>query len=204
MYWIVVAVGLIGIYFTYSRNALLWGGLATVAYSLVNCFIGEHKKIHRIVVGSAIGLVLAVVLLLWASGYLKSLLRFFLETGFDDRTRFEVWRKHIELFQEHPAQGVGFKAFHDLTQGREHNAHNNLLQMLTSTGVIGLILYLTHRVQTLYFLLKKKTVGRTFIGGCLLISIAVGIVSSITFHTYFLCYYGIILLVLEKSLETNE
>ncbi len=203
-YWLVLAVGLVGVYFTYSRNALLWSGISVLTYSLVNCFIGENKKIHRIVVGGAILAVAAVVLVLWAMGCLKGLLRFFLETGFSDRTRFKVWREHIKLFQQSPVQGVGLKAFYDIFHWREHYAHNNLLQMLTSAGVLGLILYLAHRVQTLCRLFKKRTVSRMFVGGCLFVCIGVGIVSSIFFHTYFLCYYGMILLVLDKSLEANE
>lgn len=204
LYWIVVAVGLIGIYFTYSRNALLWSGLATVVYSLVNCFIGEHKKIHRIVVAVAIALALGVVLTLWATGYLKGLIRFFLETGMGDRKRFYLWEYHLNLFKESPILGVGFKAFHSLTQGREHLAHNNLLQALASTGIVGFLLYIFHRAQTLYTLLKKRTLSRLFVGGCLVVTLAIGVVSSAFFHTYFLCYYGVILLILEKSLEENK
>ena len=204
LYWIVVAVGLIGIYFTYSRSALLWSGLATIVYSLVNCFIGEYKKIHRIVVASAIALVLAVVLALGLAGYLKGLLRFFLETGTSDRKRLYLWEYHLKLFKESPILGVGFKAFHSLTQGREHLAHNNLLQVLASTGVVGFLLYIFHRLQTLYTLFQKKTAPRFFVGGCLLVALAIGLFSSAFFHTYFLCYYGVILLILEKSLEEKE
>ena len=118
-----------------------------------------------------------------------------------DRNRFTVWRKHLELFREHPVQGVGFKAFHNIMQGREHNAHNNLLQMLSSTGVLGFALYLVHRAQTAYTVLKKRTAARMFMGGCILVGVLLNILSSVFFHIYFLAAYSVILLTLEKSLD---
>ena len=200
-YWIVIVVATIGIYFTLSRNALLWCAVVLLSCSLVNCFKGKHVKINRIVVIGAISLFAVVMIILLFAGYLDGLLTFFLETGFNDRGRSRVWREHFQLFKEHPLQGVGFKAYHEVMQVREHTAHNNLLQMLTSTGIIGLTLYLVHRAQTIYMILKKRTAERMFMGGCIGIALLISFLSPLFFGCYFMVYYSVVLLVLEKSLE---
>nr|MBR6778354.1 hypothetical protein [Clostridia bacterium] len=84
------------------------------------------------------------------------------------------------------------------------NAHNNILQMLTSTGILGLFLYLVHRVQTLYVIIKNRKTEGLFLGGCVLVGILMGIVSSIFFHIYFMAFYSVLLLTLEKSLKSEK
>lgn len=204
LYWLVVVAAVVGVYFTFGRNALLWCAIVVLVCSITNCFIGAHKRINRAVVLAAILVFIGLLILLWQTGDLKKITAFFTEAGFKDRDRFMVWEGHLELFKEKPVQGVGFKAYHSIMQGREHNAHNNILQMLTSTGILGLFLYLVHRVQTLYVIIKNRKTEGLFLGGCVLVGILMGIVSSIFFHIYFMAFYSVLLLTLEKSLKSEK
>ncbi len=198
-YWLVVAIGLIAIYFTFGRNAILGAAATVLVGTVLNCFYGKHKRINRILVLLAFLVAVGALVALYREGYLAKLMQFFLDTGLRDRGRFSIWETHLELFEEYPVFGAGFDAY----EGMEgvSKAHNNLVQMLSSTGLIGLGLYLTHRVQTVYTLVKKPTIDRLFIGGCIGVALFMGMLSSTFFHIYSIVHYSVILLVLEKSGE---
>ncbi len=200
-YWLVVVIGVIAVFFTLGRNALLWAGLTCIVGAIVNCIGGKNKKVSRILVLCALGVGLCGVAFLYFKGYLDNLLRFFLEVGLDDRGRFENWEKHIEFFLEYPVLGAGFDAYADRGLSNVIRAHNNLVQMLSSTGIVGLGLYLVHRAQTVYCLIKKPSKDRLFIGGCIAVALLMGMLSSTFFHIYSIVHYSLILLVLEKSGE---
>ncbi len=198
LYYFVVAVGVLSMYFILGRNALLWGGFASVCGIAANCFVGKNKTVNRIIASALVALILVGVVLLAVSGKLHEFTIFFRQEGLNDHGRYSVWEGHFRLFTLSPLHGVGYRtyALYDLGVGK---AHNNILQMLCSSGVLGLVLYGMHRVQTIYSIAKKPTADRLFMGGCILVGVAMGMLSSTFFHVYFLMYYSIILLVLEKE-----
>ncbi len=200
-YWAVVIIGIVGVYFTLGRNALLWSAIVSVLGLLANCVVGEHKKINRGM--AAIVLVLAVILLLilYVRGNLGELMAFFLETGLQDRGRFRIWREHWNYFLTSPLHGIGFESYMQLSGTMVSKAHNNIVQMLAGGGVIGLTLYVVHRVQTVKLLLKKPTVERLFMGSCIVVGLMISMLSSLFFHFYFAVYYSLILLTIEKSVS---
>ncbi len=200
LYWFVIVVGALGIYFTLSRNAILWGGATVVLGTVLTCVMGKNRRINFIIALSLFVLLVGAVVGMYNLGYLDKYLEFFKQAQTSDRGRFNLWGKHLELFMESPLQGVGFKAY-TLFAGtsRVSYAHNNPLQMLASTGVIGLSLYFIHRVQTVYLICKEPTVDRLFMGGCIAVILCMGLLSSIFFYFYAMIYYMAILLVLDKS-----
>ncbi len=198
LYYFIVVIGLVAVYFTLGRNGLLWGTGATILGIFASCFVGRHKAINRIfalalLLGGAIAFAY-----LFRSDSMKNITAFFKQTGLDDRGRFEVWEGYWNLFLQSPVHGVGHRTYavYSIDVGK---AHNNILQMLGGSGLIGLLLYGVHRVQTVWSVAKKPTAGRLFMSGCILVGIAMGMISSTFFHVYFLMYYSIILLVLEKD-----
>ncbi len=197
-YWIVVAVGLAAVYFTFARNALLWAIICTLLCTGVNCFLGKHRKINRILVLIVLALGVCVGVILYSTGALHKLMRFFLDVGLSDRGRFSVWKKHLEFLLEYPILGVGFDAYSQF-EGSVSRTHNNIVQMLASTGVVGFGMYLFHRIQTVGMIFKKPTPDRLFIGGCIGVSLMMAMLSSTFFHIYSIVHYSVILLVLEKS-----
>ncbi len=204
-YWLVIAVGLAGIYFTFCRNALLWGGITTVVATVVNCFIGKNKKFNRIMVGSMLGLLVLGLVVLYFTGHLQKIVGMFLNLKLSNRGRFKIWNQYLVFFTDAPLQGVGFSAYRIVSeQTRVSYAHNTLLQMLGSTGLIGFAGYLVHRAQTVYLLAKKPTADRLFIGGCIVVALCISMLSSYFFYLYFLLFYAVILLLLEKEQEDEE
>ncbi len=198
-YWIVVAVVFAAAFFVFARNALLCWGIVTICGAILSCFLGNNKKINRWIVCSLTAAGILLLILLLSTGALQSLLVYFKQIKLGDNGRLVIWEKHLELFKENPINGVGFEAYRTLIQGKASKAHNNVLQMLTSTGIIGFALYLVHRVQTIYLIVKKTTEGRIFIGGCIGAAVVISVLSSTFFMPYFMIYYSIILLSLEKT-----
>ncbi len=206
LYYILVLVCLVAIYFTFGRGALGCAVIVTVAGVLVNCFVGKNRLINLILVGAGVVGVVGVVVFLLVTGKMAGLLTFFTSVGLDDRGRVEMWANHVWLFTESPIFGSGFMAYRQLALGPQLNAHNTLLQMLSSAGLIGLGCYLYHRVQTIALFVKKPKLDRLFMGACILTGLVASLIGPLVFRFYFAFYYSAILLVVEKSViaEKNE
>lgn len=204
LYYLAVVVGYVAVYFTLGRNALLCSSFVVLIGIVVNCFVGKNRKANACIALTILVVGLMVVLSLKEAGKLKFLLTFFSETKLDDRGRFKIWKEYIELFKEEPLLGVGFTAHRILYPGQPLNAHNTLIQMLSSTGIVGLALYLIHRFQTVVLFVKKPSFDRLFVGSCLITGVIASLLDPLFFRTYFTIYYVALLLVIEKSSEYDE
>ncbi len=206
LYWLVLPIAALAVFLTLGRNAMLGAVVCAFVGVLVNCLGGKNKKVNRLLFLFVVAIGIGLLAIAYKKEKLDILMRFFLDTGLDDRGRFDVWGKHLAFFSQHPVFGVGFDAYQNSYYAIEgvSKAHNNLLQMISSTGIVGLVLYLIHRAQTVYMLVKKPTMDRLFIGGCIAISLLMAMLSSTFFHIYSIVHYSIILLVLEKSGEEKK
>ena len=196
-YYLVAIVGLVAIYFTLSRNAMLFGGLSFVAGMIVSAVLKRHW-LNWILLG---GIVLAGGVAVWLIYHYENV---FTMLGLKDNGRFALWRRYIDLFKESPIFGVGVVAYRNLYPGANLNAHNTLLHMLSGSGIIGLILYLAHRLQTVLLFLKKPNLDRLFVGSCVVVGVGMSLLSPLFFRLYFLVYYSVFLMLLEKSVEADK
>ncbi len=203
-YWLIVIVSFGAVYLTLSRNALLWGVICVATAGIVNCFVGNNKIVNRIIVAIGIvGIIVGLMILLQWKGF-SMITAFFSEVKFTDNGRYAVWSKHAQFFRQSPINGIGFFAYRsEIPNGHATFAHNSLLQMAASTGLIGVGLYLLHRLQTIYVVLKKPKAERLFFGGCIALGVCISLLSPIFFLPYFTVYYVVILLFLEKSSEED-
>ncbi len=198
-YWLILPVAILAIYFTFSRNALLWCGVSTVVCVVVNCCSGRNKVVNLCVTTLLLVAVIVGVLFLQKAGKLDKLIEFFKEVGFDSRGRFKLWKDHWNLFLQSPLHGVGYKTYEAINGDWAAKAHNTLIQMLGSSGLIGLSLYAVHRVQTVRTIVKKPRADRLFMGGCILVGLLISLLSPLFFQVYFRVYYVVILIAIEKS-----
>jgi O-antigen ligase len=90
------------------------------------------------------------------------------------QTRLISWKAAAEDFHNHPWLGVGFgnygvifdKGFdpkfynYSRTESYFDRAHNNLIEIASTTGVIGLVVYLSIFVAVIYYLAKARKSGR--------------------------------------------
>jgi O-antigen ligase len=79
-------------------------------------------------------------------------------------TRFELWRTNLEFFEARPILGVGWRLNHELAHLRLNSlvsdpevrkntfighAHNNIIEMLAGTGLVGTLAWMLFNFQVL-------------------------------------------------------
>ncbi len=200
-YWFSIGAALIAVYFTFARNALLWGAIVLLVGTAINFFGGRSKKVNRFVVLVAFIGALGVLALLYFSGKLTAILGFFAEAGFSDRGRFNIWASHFGYFTDYPVFGAGFMAFKTQFPDTITYAHNIFVQILSSTGIVGLLLFTAHFSLVLYLAGKKRTAERRYLSGCLALVLLISMLSPFFFLAYATIYYTVILTLLDKNYE---
>lgn len=138
--WACLALGTLGLVFTWSRGA--WLAAAVGA----GCYLYWTER--RPGLKSRWASIAAAIL---AAGALLLALRFVRPTGDSDLGRLEVWRTAWNMFAAHPVFGIGPDAF-SLMLGRyktpgfvrvygeagaQAHAHNDFLQVLATMGIVG-------------------------------------------------------------------
>ncbi|MRX64303.1 O-antigen ligase family protein [Maribacter luteus] len=135
---------LLMLYFT-GRTALFIG-LLLLVYTLLDFLISSRYNLI-IVLGMVIVLFTIVVLSVNMFPMLHDKLLNISEKGFGVFHRIDYWKASINLIKEHPIFGYGFKNYQsellayfgkkDVT-----NIHNQYLEYLVPSGLIGLLCYL--------------------------------------------------------------
>ena len=155
---------LIGVMLTQCRNAILFGSILFVVSILVTYYFADKALRRQILLFYAIS---AAVALLCSVLFWKELSLFFrsmLDNGADLNSRDSIWLIGLQYFREHPIFGNGF--FHSGTfrWGQlspdsfiPPRYHNTFVQLLASGGIVALVAYGYHRVETVRLLLKKRT-----------------------------------------------
>lgn len=91
------------------------------------------------------------------------------------QTRLVSWRGAAKDFSSHPLLGVGYgnysiifdrqfdSKFYDYGRGETYfdRAHNNLIEIVSTTGLVGLVAYLSIFVAVLYYIIRR---GRLLAG----------------------------------------
>ena len=128
-------------------------------------------------------------------------------TSFTGRT--PIWEKAIEMFFEKPVIGYGFRPSVTRADGFvAMHAHNMILQRLTATGLIGLILFVIfHIILVLKVDKMENTIARIImIGGVFGINITYLMDAYKKFFRFYLVFflaYHIDGLIKDKILNTE-
>lgn len=75
------------------------------------------------------------------------------------KDRIFLWKAHLAMFKDHPLMGIGLNmsekhihTYHMKVNGEPglmSHAHNNIIQVLSSTGILGLIFFLWFMIKIL-------------------------------------------------------
>ena len=161
--WVMVAIGIIIFCLLLTLTRQAWLGFFIGFLVLI---IFWNKKYLLAIPVAMIGL------LLFAPESVKD--RIFSLTDLNDWTfqaRILLWQGGLEIFKDYPITGCGFKCVDFLhTQypdpsgyiARHRGMHNNIIQLLVDTGILGLGAWLS--IWAAYFLaiykqLKKRTIN---------------------------------------------
>ena len=202
--WIFYVLGLLqfsGTVLSQSRGAVLVGAVMLVLCLVMLLFFGKNRRMNQWL-DLTVAIVALVGVILFREKLFAIVEKIF-SKGFDDNGRYDLWRTAWERFLLHPAFGAGF-----YDSGIEQDwiinvypyfYHNTQLQMLGSAGLAGLAAYLWHRGQTVYAVVARPNLQKTFLGFCLLSMIGFCMLDVLFFITYPLIFYALILVALEKS-----
>lgn len=142
----VVYVALLaGVITTYTRGA--WLGIAVSSVSMA--FLVRPKLGFRLIAAGAATLAVLVAF----SGVLRERLASVFDFAYSSNSdRLLLWKINLDMFKDHPAFGIGFSQ--NQLRGQEYasalgspnafisHAHNNYIELLSTTGMVGLLLYL--------------------------------------------------------------
>ena len=156
-YWLLVSFGIIfiGILYTQSRQA--WVGELIGILFLVFFW----KKNYLLLIP-----LLLVGLLLYAPTSISNRMLSF--TNLQDSSlqqRVSTWKVGWEIFKDHPLTGCGFKCVDFIHSqypdpsgytARYRGLHNNILQLLVDTGIVGLGLWISIWVAYFIKIFKRR------------------------------------------------
>jgi O-antigen ligase/tetratricopeptide (TPR) repeat protein len=156
------------------KNMRTSGAIIALGVSILLLFLllGLSHVNKKVRVGSLISFLVAVVAILVvfsqsdAAWFQNSFLRNLTSQKATFQTRLISWRGAVKDFHNHPVIGVGFgnyaiifdkmfdSKFYNYTTGDTYfdRAHNNLIDIASTTGLVGLITYLSIFLAAAYYL----------------------------------------------------
>lgn len=151
----------IAIFGTMTRSA--W--IACAACLLMIPFFYKNRNLYKFALGSLTVVALAIVTNI-AGLKDRVLYSFDLATESAQGIRIAIWRMNWDIFLKHPIFGVGFfenyrimPLYFDIIgkpNGEvHHHAHNQYLQTLVGSGIVGFVFYMLIWISAAYFFTKK-------------------------------------------------
>ncbi len=118
--------------------------------------------------------------------------------------RWSIWQEALYYFESSPVFGAGFfvqfSHWKDTGNGfLPHLCHNTVLQIMCSCGVLGIIAYAAHRIQTIICFFKNVTPERTFIAITVLGMLILSLLDTHLFNILPTLLYSFFMAVLDKT-----
>ncbi|MBQ9730401.1 MAG: O-antigen ligase family protein [Clostridia bacterium] len=137
---------------------------------------------------------------------------------FNDSNRFTIYKEGFKVFAKYPFFGESFYpsdfAPWDFSELQQFSSffpprwHNTVVQLLASCGVVGLVAYGVHRVQTIFLFYKNRTIEKSFIAIALICLLAMSLLDCHLFNIGPVFFYSAALLFAEnlgsKKLEQTK
>ncbi len=185
-----------------SRNALIFGTLSYGACVLIFSFVGERKKIFRIIV--LIGLACAALFAIVFFDKIYSLFKDFFDRGLSDNGRYALWSAAFKNFLEAPVFGKGFYGFNtavDTFGALPESAHNTVLQLLSAGGIVSLLAYAFYRFKTVIPFVKKPCLLKTMLGISVLALLFGSLLDNFIFDIYPTFYMSVALAIVFRKFD---
>ncbi len=214
-YGILGCVFMVGTLLTQSRGSILFALFAFAASAILTLVYARGKQRLKN------GLVFAGIAVVALGGVfifkdrVEALFRSMLDRGFDDSSRFDIYKSGLDQFLEYPVLGQGF---YQCTAFRYGNLpkdsffpsryHNTVIQLIACCGAVGLLAYLFHIFQTLVIFFKKPYIHRMFLGVMIAFLTLASMLDCHFFNFGPGLHYGIILIfaemVTDGALRSDE
>lgn len=203
---------LIACFFSYSRQTILCAAFIYVICLIVLFVKGKNKISNAVVMGVAV-LAAIIVFAVKHEVVINELKPLFSSLVIDGELsgngRKALWQDAIKNFKSSPIFGVGFyvNLRNDPRDGFSFIPsmyHNTVLQMMAACGIIGLIAYVVHRVQTVICYCKNITVERTMIALTIVVILLTSLVDHHIFSIFPTPVYSCLIAVLVKSEKKTD
>jgi len=175
-------------------GAFVGFGSSLIAMLFLYTLLSNHKKLKIIFGVLFLTITIATVTILFnqKSDFVRnsSFLTPFTEINFDNptlNTRLLSWKAAAEDFKNHPVLGTGYgnysvtfdkyfdPKFYNYTRGETYfdKAHNNIVEIVATTGILGLLTYLSIFAALAYYLVagyrkRKISIHEFVMVSCLL------------------------------------
>ena len=205
LYFAVATLTYIMSILTMSRNALIFSTLIYAVCIIISCFLGKNKRVFRMVTAVGVVCVISAVVIFW--GKISVVLADYLERGFSDNGRYALWSAAFENFLSSPVFGNGFYSFEVDTAvfgPLPKMAHNTVLELLSATGVVGLLSYGYYRVKSLLPAVCRPSVMKLMLSLSIIVLILESLLDNFVFNIYPMFYYTLVLVALHKAAEEDK
>ena len=211
-YTLIGALFLAGVFLTQSRNAILFSCLLFIACYIV--LLVKTKKRERLIniIILAAGAALLLIICLLFRDEIRSLFSSLFSILFDDNGRLEIYASGWQQFLENPVFGVGFyeseaELWGNLSEDVSFlpsRYHNTVIQLLASGGIVALLSYAVHRIQTTFLFFKKPSMAKTFLGLSVLLLLLTSLLDCHLFNFGPALLYSVLLVFAEKAPDGNK
>jgi len=155
---------LIGIYFSYSRAAMIAIALIFALSFLLSVGSRALRNVRRLAYGVA-----AAIIVAFLAGRLENVLESRRDLSIEGDIRLSVWAAAVKVWSDSPFVGVGLGQFRAATASYVETsatplAHNTYLSFLAEGGIVGLALFLAIPIAVAVLLLRDGgVVSRLFL-----------------------------------------
>lgn len=211
LYNLVGQLIMVAVFFSFSRGTLLVGAIVYLC-CMVTTAVASKDKIGNGIICLLLISAIVVVLSVWG----REIIEYLEETVYkqeiaDDNGRIPIYKRGIEFFLKNPIFGTTFYSCDTFEWSSAEEMvfipprwHNTIVQLLASCGIVGLIAYLYHRVETLVMLFKKPTLEKVFVFFSVLALIGSSMLDCHFFNIGPVLFYSITLIFAEKSTKCDE
>lgn len=229
LYLILASIFLGGVILTQSRGAMLaGGGVYAVCCLFVLIYTPKERRLANILTFIIAVLFIGVTALIILTKPGQVIVGDMVATGKKDNGRIEIYIAGLKQFLEAPIFGKGFYApIEDAIRwpelvGHQYGwenlgedyfipprYHNTIVQLLASGGVVALLAYGYHRLQTIMLFIRKPTAYKTFMGLAICAHLLASMLDCHFFNIGPGLTYGMILLFAEmlprqENMEEEE
>lgn len=190
-----------------SRQAMVGAAVIYPLCLVILLVKGKNRIANLIVIGATTvaGIILACIFSKQIYAFIKEIMENIIVNGtLNGSGRWSIWQEALCYFEASPLFGAGFfvKFEHWKDTGNgilPHLCHNTVLQLMCSCGVVGIIAYAVHRVQTVICFFKNVTPERTFIALAVLGMLLLSLLDTHLFNILPTILYSFFMAVLDKS-----
>jgi len=197
--------------FTCSRTSIFAAFLCYAASMAVVLKTSKQRK--AFLQFNGVILLVLVILLVIFHFQLNLMFTELRERGLNPRMREQLYPEGLRIFLENPVFGEGFYPSSDKIQEwstvEQIKAilparwHNTVIQLLASCGLVGLVCYSIHRLQTIRLFWKRRNTDILFIGFSIFSLLLMSLLDCHFFNIGPTLYYSIALAFAEHLIIDN-